>query len=41
MINQSGDKVDITNGMTVVARIQYDKITYFNYVLEKLGFKAR
>lgn len=41
MINQSGDKVDITNGMTVVARIQYDKITYFNYVSEKLGFKAR
>lgn len=41
MINQSGDKVDITNGMTVVARIQYDKVTYFNYVLEKLGFKVK
>lgn len=40
MINQSGDKVDITNGMTVVARVQYDKVTYFNYVLEKLGLKA-
>lgn len=41
MINKSGDKVDIVNGMTAVARIQYDKITYFNYVLEKLGFKAK
>lgn len=41
MVNQSGDKVDITNGMTAVARIQYDKVTYFNYVLEKLGFKAK
>lgn len=41
MISQSGDKVDITNGMTAVARIQYDKVTYFNYVLEKLGFKAK
>lgn len=40
MVSQSGDKVDITNGMTAVARIQYDKVTYFNYVLEKLGFKA-
>ena len=41
MVDQSGDKVDIANGMTVVARIQYDKVTYFNYVLEKLGFKVR
>ncbi len=41
MVSQSGDKVNITNGMTAVARIQYDKITYFNYVLEKLGFKAK
>ena len=41
MVSQNGDKVDIANGMTAVARIQYDKITYFNYVLEKLGFKAK
>lgn len=41
MVSQSGDKVDIVNGMTAVARIQYDKVTYFNYVLEKLGFKAK
>lgn len=41
LVSQNGDKVDITNGMTAVARIQYDKVTYFNYVLEKLGFKSR
>lgn len=41
LVSQSGDKVDVTNGMTVVARIQYDKVTYFNYVMEKLGFKAK
>lgn len=40
VVSGSGDKVDIVNGMTAQARIQYDKITYFNYVLEKLGFKA-
>lgn len=40
MVSQSGDKVDIVNGMTAIARIQYDKVTYFNYVLEKLGFKV-
>lgn len=41
MVSQSGDKVDVVNGMTVVARVQYDKVTYFNYVLEKLGFKVK
>lgn len=41
LVSQNGDKVDISNGMTAVARIQYDKVTYFNYVLEKLGFKVR
>ena len=41
MISHSGDKVDIVNGMTVVARVQYDKVTYFNYILEKLGFKVK
>ncbi len=40
VVSQSGDKIDITNGMTAVARIQYDKVTYFNYVLDKLGFKS-
>ena len=41
LVSQSGDKIDIMNGMTATARIQYDKVTYFNYVLEKLGFKAK
>lgn len=41
LVSQNGDKVDITNGMTAVGRIQYDKVTYFDYVLEKLGFKAK
>lgn len=41
VLSREGDKVDITNGMTAVARIQYDKVTYFNYVLEKLGIKTR
>lgn len=41
VISKSGEKVDLTNGMTVQARIEYDKITYFNYVLEKLGFKEK
>jgi len=39
LIGRMGDKVDLTNGMTAVARVQYNKITYFNYVLDKLGFK--
>ncbi|MCD8248457.1 MAG: HlyD family secretion protein [Lachnospiraceae bacterium] len=41
LVSRSGDKVSVTNGMTAVARVQYDKISYFNYVLEKLGFKTR
>lgn len=41
VISKSSDKVDLTNGMTAQARIEYDKVTYFNYVLEKLGFKAK
>lgn len=41
VISKSGTKVDLVNGMTAQARIEYDKITYFNYVLEKLGFKVK
>lgn len=36
-----GEKIDLTNGMAVEAKIEYDKVTYFNYVLEKLGFKVK
>ena len=41
LISKSGDKVNISNGMTVEARVIYDKLTYFDYVLEKLGVKYR
>ena len=35
------DKVNISNGMAVETRIQYDKVSYFNYVLESLGVLTR
>ncbi len=41
VISQSGDKVDLQNGMTTVSRITYDKQTYFDYALEKMGIKVR
>lgn len=41
LTSKSGEKINIINGMTVEARIEYDKVTYFNYVLEKLGFLVR
>ncbi len=41
VVSKSGDKIDILNGMTVSGRITYDKVSYFNYVLEKLGIKTR
>lgn len=41
LISKSGEKVDLLNGMEVEARIQYNKVTYFNYVMEKLGFLVR
>lgn len=41
LINRTGDKVDLANGMTAQARVQYDKVTYWNYMLEKLGLKAK
>lgn len=41
LISKEGDKINITNGMTVETRIQYDKVTYFNYVMEELGVLTR
>ena len=41
MVSKSGRKVNLANGMTVEARITYDEVTYFNYVLEKLGLLVR
>ena len=41
LVSKSGEKVNLANGMTVEARIIYDKLTYFNYFLEKLGVKYK
>lgn len=41
VVSKTGDKVDIVNGMTATSRIIYDKVTYFNYALEKMGIKIR
>lgn len=41
LVSKTGDKVNLSNGMTVEARIIYDKMTYFDYVLEKLGVKYK
>ncbi len=37
VVSNSGDKVDISNGMSVTARVEYDELTYFEYVMEALG----
>lgn len=41
LVSKSGKKVNLSNGMTVETRITYDEVTYFNYVLEKLGLLVR
>lgn len=41
VVSKTGRKVNLSNGMTVEARITYDEVTYFNYVLEKLGLLIR
>lgn len=41
LISSLGNKVNLSNGMTVEARIQYDELTYFNYFLESLGMLTR
>lgn len=41
LISNQGDKVNLSSGMTVESRIQYDKISYFNYVMEALGVLTR
>lgn len=41
LVSKSGEKVNLANGMTVEARIIYDKLTYFDYLLEKLGVKYK
>ncbi len=41
LVGASGTAVKIENGMSAEARITYDKISYMDYMLEKLGFKIR
>lgn len=41
LVSKSGNQVSISNGMSVETRIQYDEITYFDYVMEALGVLVR
>ena len=41
VVSKTGKKVNLANGMTVETRVTYDEITYFDYVLEKLGLLIR
>ncbi|MDR1014695.1 MAG: HlyD family secretion protein [Coriobacteriales bacterium] len=41
LVSKSGQKVNLSNGMAVEARIKYDKLSYFDYVLESLGLLTR
>ena len=41
LVSNQGNKVNLSNGMVVEARIKYDEVTYFNYVLEALGMLSR
>lgn len=41
MISKEGNRAVLSNGMAVEARIQYDEVTYFDYVMEALGVLTR
>lgn len=41
IISKKGYKVNLSNGMPVEVRIQYDQVTYFDYVMESLGILTR
>lgn len=41
LISKQGNKVSLSNGMSVETRVIYDEVTYFNYVLESLGVLTR
>ncbi|MBQ8904961.1 MAG: HlyD family efflux transporter periplasmic adaptor subunit [Ruminococcus sp.] len=41
LISSKGNKVNISNGMSVEARIVYDELSYFDYLLESLGLLVR
>lgn len=40
LISRFGDKVDINVGMTTESRVQYEKLPYFYYFLEKIGIRV-
>ncbi len=41
LFSKSGNQVNLSNGMAVETRIQYDEVTYFYYVMEALGVLTR
>ena len=41
LISNKGNKVNISNGMAVEARIIYDELSYFDYFLESIGVLTR
>ena len=41
LISRSGNKVNLSSGMTVETRIKYDEVSYFYYMLESLGVRTR
>lgn len=41
LISSKGNKINISNGMSVEARIIYDELSYFDYFLESIGMLMR
>ena len=41
LISNDGHKINLSNGLSVEVRIIYDKLSYFDYVLESLGLLIR
>lgn len=41
LVSRNGNRVNLSNGMAVEARIIYDELSYFDYFLESLGLMTR
>ena len=41
LVSKSGRKFNLSNGTIVEARIKYDEVTYFGYLMESLGVLVR
>lgn len=41
LVSKTGNKVSLSNGMSVETRVIYDEVTYFEYVMESLGVLTR